>query len=826
MCSADASRALQDLPPAGAWGRLRGWCRQVRAVDRFENCARVDFEPAASGAPPQSAVLLPFDRWSPLDRFSRFRRRGHRAVTHVVLRHIAEPADARIGCAALLPIEILPFQFDAALAILRGAASRVLIADSVGLGKTIQAGLIVSALRARGLAARVLILVPAGLRSQWQSELRARLGLEASIVDAAALRERTAALPPSADPWAGPGIHIFSIEFARQVDVLSSLTAPCWDVVIFDEAHHLSAHSARTAAARALAARARHVLLLTATPHDGNQRAFDALCAIGRLGPPADDPLLILRRTREVLGRAPKRRTVLHRVEETHDERRAQALLRRYVRAVNAAGTPQSRLAALVFEKRALSGPAALSATARRRLQALDEPGWWQAALPLDDDRDEAADAVIPRVLSASTGLPPAIERELLGELAEAAGRAAATASKLRRLAALLTRTREAAIVFTEYRDTLDSLAASLRGVAPIALLHGGMSPEERTAALGEFGSGAARVLLATDAAGEGLNLQATCRLVILYELPWSPARIEQRIGRVDRLGQQRRVHVWFLLGRRGEEERHAARLSRRLRQLHEAFGDTLRDLAPELDECRTVSSLKVPHDTRACEARPLPATDLTGLTSFERSDRGDQRSGEEDAGEAGARTLVTEVSGEATKEARALMFLRGLRDRVLAGRAGSAAGREPRFIPWARLRPRHRALAPGVIYLLLTPEAPGAGDRLIALHVAFRVRPPLPARALVEALQPQVLQAAAQLPSTDDRLRQRLAAREEALARRINEPRRAWQPGLFDRRAARAVAAAADRLEAQRREHQLRLASLRRHALRPPRVVAALLLE
>jgi superfamily II DNA/RNA helicase len=159
----------------------------------------------------------------------------------------------------------------------------------------------------------------------------------------------------------------------------------------------------------------------------------------------------------------------------------------------------------------------------------------------------------------------------MLRDLAAAAARAARRESKLIVLARLLRRAGEPAIVFTEYRDTLRHVAAAL-GV-PALLLHGGMTRNERLAAVDRFTSGAGRLLLATDAAGEGLNLHQSCRLVINLELPWSPVRLEQRIGRVDRIGQRRRVHVVQLIARDSAELRVLSRLQVRVDRMRRAIG-------------------------------------------------------------------------------------------------------------------------------------------------------------------------------------------------------------------------------------------------------------
>src|SRR5262249_55469017 len=152
--------------------------------------------------------------------------------------------------------------------------------------------------------------------------------------------------------------------------------------------------------------------------------------------------------------------------------------------------------------------------------------------------------------------------------------------SKVRVIQRLLTRVAEPVVIFTEYRDTLLGLRAALE--APVTLLHGGLTRDERRLALAEFASGRARVLLATDAAGEGLNLHHRCRLVINLELPWNPVRLEQRIGRVDRIGQTRTVHACHLIAKGTGEARVLERLRTRIARAQQDIA-----VANPLDEAR-----------------------------------------------------------------------------------------------------------------------------------------------------------------------------------------------------------------------------------------------
>ncbi len=520
-------------------------------------------------------VLSPFDR---IERVSR-RPAARRAATSAWRRACAAWLAANtppgsLRAAPFARIDLRPHQLEPALAIIRGRAARVLLADAVGLGKTIQAALVVAELRARGGADRVLVLAPAGLRDQWSGELRERFDLDSSVLDAPALRRRAAELPRSVNPWTTAPLAIASIDYVKQPHVLPSVSACRWDVVIVDEAHGVAGDNERRHAARELCAHARYVLLLSATPHCGDRRQFDELCALGAHG----DRLAVFRRTRRDVPMGCRRLVRQLRVSTGRAERRMHATLDAFSRAVRhgASGrAPDTWLALAVLHKRALSSPGALLRSVGRRLETLashvdDDGSPRQLDLPWTDPDGEltAADDA-PAWPSALAGVRH--ERAWLERLSNTAREAVGESSKLAVLARFLRRVREPAIVFTEYRDTLGEMAGRLPREA--ALLHGGLSRAERRRAVAEFTGGLRPLLLATDAAAEGLNLQARCRLVINLELPWNPMRLEQRIGRVDRIGQSRTVHAVHLIAAGTGEPRLAAYLRSKIARARSDVG-------------------------------------------------------------------------------------------------------------------------------------------------------------------------------------------------------------------------------------------------------------
>jgi superfamily II DNA or RNA helicase len=470
-------------------------------------------------------------------------------------------------------------QLEPALAVLAGRGTRVLLADEVGLGKTIQAGLVLGELLGRAWIERVLVLAPAGLRDQWTHELAARFGIDAVGVDGRRLRQVSATLPLGMNPWSALPFVVASTDYVKRAEVLPAVAACRWDAVVVDEAHGAAGDSDRRAAVEALASRAAYVVLLTATPHSGDRAAFASLCALGSVDENAGkDPLLVFRRRRADVRAGQLRRVTTIHVRPSAAERAMYAALDRYSRAVRAERGGDSSLTLSVLHKRAFSSPWSLEQSVARRLTAIEhdvvEPDAEQLPLPLGDSDGEQTPDDLPPDWPVDVGLrDPIRDRQWLKALLDACRAASVGERKLTALRRLLRRTNEKAIVFTEYRDTLRHVQQALAGLVPIVILHGGMTRDERTAVLDEFDRHSRLVLLATDAAGEGLNLQRGCRLVVNLELPWNPVRLEQRIGRVDRIGQTRTVHAVHVVARGTGETRILERLRSRVAQARADIG-------------------------------------------------------------------------------------------------------------------------------------------------------------------------------------------------------------------------------------------------------------
>lgn len=553
------------LPP-GARVTLRGAAWRVARHTPYEDCVALRLD--ATQGPASRTFLLPFDRPSWFqDR--QLAIVSPRAWLHGLRASIANTYP--FGGLRTPPpgIDLLPYQLEPAVAMLRHGYARLLVAHDVGMGKTIEAAMVLCELAARREGFRALVLAPAGLRQQWHSELRDKFDVSATIADAAWLRDAARVLPPGVNPWSPPGTYIASFDFVKRPEALRGLELERWDLVVVDEAHACSASTDRRLAVDAAARRARRLLLLTATPPP-SAAELDALCRIGA-GRGAPAPVLRCQRQHSPLG---DRRSVLLPVRPSDLERRMHRLLARYATLLwrGGAGAAPTRLLGTVLRKRALSSAASLERSLRRRQELLAGQragtSQLQLLLPLHGLEEDPRDDCVSDGLLAADGLMNRDrEQRWLTRLAEAAHAATRAEGKIGTLLKLLRRVREPVIVFTEYRDTLERLHAVLQdGRVPCCVLHGGLAPEQRRAALSMF-AGGGHVLLATDTAAEGLNLHQRCRTVLHYELPWNPARLLQRAGRVDRFGQRRRVHELALVARDTAESLVLAPLARRARR-------------------------------------------------------------------------------------------------------------------------------------------------------------------------------------------------------------------------------------------------------------------
>lgn len=536
------------LPGSRVSARARQWWltnETPAAGNGVSPIAIVDLAPLA-GVDAAWRLATPPDRVVPVPR--RWRTCRPRTWAASLPATPRAPGDDRLAAAALAHAQPLAYQWVPALALLSGRTRRLLLADAVGMGKTVQAALVLAELHARMAAARSLVVVPAGLIAQWTGELASRVGLVATILDAATLAARTAG-DAGADV-AQPGeTCVVSLDTLRLPEVAALAARTAWHLLVVDEAHLLAPGTARAAAVGRIGGGARQVLLMTATPFSGIERADRHLLGLARASASPDRMLVVARRG-PTAGR-PGVRTRVARLHGSNHDAQLHARLDAYVRrAALEAGAAQSEgvvaaghLAAMLLRRRACSSTRALVRTAARRVRLLAgvPPTTTQLMLPLaTDDGDEAW-------LGTPAWRDVDEERAFLQTLAGARGRLDAHGPKLRWLERWLRRVREPVLVFTEYVDTLRALRGLVEADRRVVVLYGAQSPAQRALVVDAFRHGDADLLIATDAAAEGLNLHERCRLVVHVDVPWTPRRLAQRNGRLDRIGQARPVRALLL---------------------------------------------------------------------------------------------------------------------------------------------------------------------------------------------------------------------------------------------------------------------------------------
>lgn len=552
---------------AGEQVELRERCWTIVDVERFDHVTLLTLR-GDDGQDLGRAYrfLLPFDRARVISRRARLVHSTRPEVLRLAAGAIAgTPPWDQCWTAATARIDLRTWQMEPARAAILGA-TRILLADEVGLGKTIQAGLIVAELMARGLAQRILILAPASLRSQWAAELSDKFGLVATIVDQTTLAEMSMRLPPGTNPWNVTSLMVSSLDLVKRAEVRSALDEVSFDALIVDEAHHLTPGTDRAAVVADLAERTPWLVLATATPHTGDEAAYRALQLLG--AGPGDAPFLMFRRRATDVHASVARRNLWLGVRPTRAERLLLEATANYYRALQraAGGEPTALLVAGVIARRATSLAAAALRTLERRL-ALMKGARPETQESLPWDEGDQGDSPLGDHLLAVHGLPE-VSREIewLEQLVALARSAADGSSKAALIGRLIRRSNEPMIVFSEYRDVAIAIARRLSEITSVVVIHGGVAAAIRRDRIRAFTDGTVRVLVTTDAAGEGLNLQARCRLVLNLELPWNPVRIDQRIGRVDRIGQSQRVHAIYLYHRDSFEEVVRSNLDRRRR--------------------------------------------------------------------------------------------------------------------------------------------------------------------------------------------------------------------------------------------------------------------
>lgn len=473
---------------------------------------------------------------------------------------------------------------------------RYILADEVGLGKTIEAGMIIRELKSRGLVSRILVVCPTGLVTQWASEMQEKFHEKFQVIlpsdydtisrltdndDVYGQFDQVISPMDSIKPiekhagWSEEKVEKYNEE--RIYAIINS----GWDLIIIDEAHRVAGSSgevARYKLGNLLAQASPYLLLLSATPHNGKTEPFlrlirlldaDAFPNAKSIVREQVAPFLIRTEKREAIdnnGNLLFKNRITHLVTISWDERNnlqreLYEMVSSYVaKTYNKALRNRKKNMCLIFlliimQRMVTSSTAAIRQSLERRLNVLLEQRTCVGDLREEDlDELNIEDGVEDALEAISLDMELEIE-ELkqiisLAKQAQFQNQDAKVEPLLNEIDAILSEDRtQKVIIFTEFVATQTYLQELLvnRGYT-VTILNGGMSIDERNAAMQEFKTSTS-IFISTDAGGEGLNLQFA-NIIINYDLPWNPMKIEQRCGRVDRIGQQRDVHIYnFIVG-------------------------------------------------------------------------------------------------------------------------------------------------------------------------------------------------------------------------------------------------------------------------------------
>ena len=475
------------------------------------------------------------------------------------LRQIT-PADEKIHLGHKAAMDPVPYQLDPAIQALQQNRQRILIADAVGLGKTLEAGILMTELMRRGRGKRILVLTLKSMMTQFQKEMWNRFTIPLTRLDSAGLQRVRNHIPGNHNPFYYYDKSIISIDTLKQDnEYRRHLEQAYWDIIVIDEAHNVAergSSSQRAKLAQLLAGRSDTLIMLSATPHDGKARSFASLMNMldpTAISDPDDyakedfrDKGLVIRRfkkdIRDQVQQEFKERVVkdIYLNASPEEEAAYNALLDvPFTYRGENSETKNGQLVRIGLQKSIFSSPAAALASIEQRIRKLtnkDEPS--------DDERQEIESLKSLRM--ALSNVTPA------------------SFNKYQELLKLLksadycwkkTDTEDRLVIFSERIETLNWLQGNMQSDLKlkddaIRILHGGMSDVEQQEIVEEFGKPESklRVLLCSDVASEGINLHYLSHRLVHFDLPWSLMVFQQRNGRVDRYGQEKTPIITYLI--------------------------------------------------------------------------------------------------------------------------------------------------------------------------------------------------------------------------------------------------------------------------------------
>jgi len=548
---------------------------------------------------------------------------GDKPPTQEAILHAAAAArlaDAMEDNLLLAPMQSsvvpLPHQLHALNRAMSSPRIRYLLADEVGLGKTIEAGLILRELKLRGMAKRILVVAPKGLVRQWQAEMRLHFGETFHFVEPAQLAAYRPWRSEEENLWRMQDQVICSLDSVKPLESrrgwsaeqlasynrerFEDLVSAQWDLVIIDESHRMGGSTeqvARYKLGAALAEASPYLLLLSATPHQGKTDQFMRLMQLIDRDAFPDENSVQQDRVRPFVIRTEKRAAIdaegrpLFKPRMTRlfpvawqnrhaAQHRLYEAVTDYVRhGYNQALIAQQRhigFLMILMQRLVTSSTAAIRTTLEKRLGVLEAPP--VAQLVFEDWEELDGQAQADLAVQAGGWEQEKAEVAMLLDLARETENVG-TDAKAEALVDLIYKLQQEegdpalkVLVFTEFVPTQAMLAQFMesRGFA-VVQLNGSMDLDARTRAQREF-AGEARILVSTDAGGEGLNLQF-CHVIVNFDMPWNPMRVEQRIGRVDRIGQPHVVRAFNFVLDDTVEHRVREVLEHKLAVIAEEFG-------------------------------------------------------------------------------------------------------------------------------------------------------------------------------------------------------------------------------------------------------------
>jgi len=513
-------------------------------------------------------------------------------------------------------VEIFPHQIDEVVKILD--EPHILLADEVGLGKTITTAIVASELKARGIVKRVLFVVPKSLTIKWRDELNTRFELDAKIIDADYMRVNDNAFKER------EFCYVSSLDYLKQEHVMRLLDKVDIDLVVIDEAHKLTPNSNRYNLGKYLATLSTFMLLLTATPHNGDD---DYLARLQLLDPyitniNTSNYLLIRNIKEDVIdldGKEvfPKRESKSIEINLSKEEIIMHNKLDDYLAQLTkySYGDKErenaARFISMLLRKRLSSSIHALRLSLERRLKKLGNSDLARFKKGVDiikEGEEEFDESEFEQgedsVIGYTTLREKSKEEEIINDILSSI-KSINHDTKLEVLLNYIKTIKQdkdaKIVIFTEYRDTLYYLKDKMKGYKVVSI-DGTMSVNDRKEALDEFRFNA-DIMLCTDAAGEGIDMQF-CNILINYDLPWNPNRLEQRMGRIHRIGQRKNVYYYnFILDPKNTLDGYIFnKLLNKIESIKHAIGDRIYDILGRLISEEDIAMiyeelLKVPKD-------------------------------------------------------------------------------------------------------------------------------------------------------------------------------------------------------------------------------------